>query len=168
MELKNEEFDFGEIYERKLKSHLDMKLVEFNFKFIRQILPCNDYLSRFTERSKLCTHCDAVENIMHMVFNCSHMRAFWNCIENALQVNINQVIILCWKKELSKADDVILEYIVYFVFLFKYNTNNNLTVHKTLAEYVKHKLEHIRAIYNHVLDSQCIVDTIEDYINVLE
>ena len=96
--------------------HIDMKLVEFNFKLIYNIIPCYKYLSKFTALTKEYQLCKQTEDTLHMLVDCISLNTFWKNISNFFGLNINKSTILCGSKTLTSNENVVLEYVTYFVF----------------------------------------------------
>ena len=80
------------IYIRKVKLIDDIKLKEFNFKLLHNIVPCGRILSKWKENiSENCKVCTEIETTRHMLFECGRVKNLW--------IKVSQILLYCikWK-----------------------------------------------------------------------
>ena len=81
---------------QKLLSVKIVKLKEFNFKLLNNIVPCGNVLSKWkTNISKYCDVCNEIETTKHMLFDCKRINDIWNLISNVTKTNISWKEIVC-------------------------------------------------------------------------
>ena len=84
------------ILKRKLIDIKEIKLREFNFKIIHNILPCNEMLHKWTiKQDSKCDLCDKVQTIRHLLFECVFVKEVWVLVERMLDCKITYDDILC-------------------------------------------------------------------------
>ena len=65
------------------------KFTEFKFKIIHNVLPCGKQLCRWNNNySGLCVYCGEVENITHLLYECSRIKNIWRVVSNCMKTNI--------------------------------------------------------------------------------
>ncbi len=75
-----------------------MKIAEFNYKFLNNILPtgCNLYKWKKVPTSA-CICCDfPLHDAGHLFLECPNVQTFWNKIDDALQIQINCVDVISY------------------------------------------------------------------------
>lgn len=88
----------------------NMKLVEFNFKLLHNILPSGKFLHRWKiQNSDLCVLCDIIDDYKHMFLHCKHIGNLWTiiiaemCILFDIAIDVNyEAIILGYKSSENK------------------------------------------------------------------
>lgn len=146
----DDDSDFKQIYTKLLCLTKDKHLLEFNFKFLHLILPTNQYLSHITAKTDKCNQCNTTEDIQHMLFTCPTLRPFWYKIRQFLQTEISITTFVSCKDTLSKINRHILNYVIYYVFLYRYLNNLDNRFQCNAETYVQTKLRNKAYIYEHI------------------
>ena len=83
-------------YKVKIKHIKDIKLLEFNYKVLNNILPCNVNLKMWRIKdSDECPTCGDAHNIVHMLYDCVGAQRIWSLVHAATGYQITpQTIIL--------------------------------------------------------------------------
>ena len=123
------------IYEQKTIKISVPKLAEFNFKLLHNIVPCGKILHKWNSKvSEKCNHCNEIENIEHMILLCKNVKYVWECVTNALKVNIKWKTIVCGfvSSEINKnveLSNIVISIVAYSIFKFsnreKWNETRN-------------------------------------------
>ena len=81
--------DWSKIYINPFRSTIDTKLRAFQYKFLKQILPTNDFLHKCKiVQSSLCDLCNMHnETIIHLFWECPVSQAFWSNFSRFLEEN---------------------------------------------------------------------------------
>ena len=80
---------------KKIKLEKEIKLKEFNFKLLHNILPCNRNLEKWKLKSNdKCDVCSLPQTIEHLLYDCTYVKPLWTLIEKYLGVNIGYKQIL--------------------------------------------------------------------------
>ena len=84
------------ILRRKMITIKEIKLREFNFKIIHNILPCNQNLKRWriTQEDK-CDICEEVQSIKHLLFECGAIKRLWELVEEIINCKITYYEVIC-------------------------------------------------------------------------
>ena len=79
--------DDSYIYIEKVWLEKEMKLKEFNFKFLHGTLPCNKNLKQWKIRTcDSCDVCGKVQTTEHLFWNCRYIRSLWKIVESVLDI----------------------------------------------------------------------------------
>ena len=93
---KDEDVSNEDIFRVKLVNIKELKLREFNFKVIYNILPCNVNLKRWGKKDyDVCDVCQESQTVKHLLFDCQYVKPLWKVIESVLDRNITFSHILC-------------------------------------------------------------------------
>ena len=144
----NNKYTWETIYQQKLADIDIIKVKEFNFKILQNILPCGKVLSKWkTSISSKCSHCSELETVSHMLYECTRTQEIWEQISKCINCNISWKNIVCgWpnytRSNKIKAYNVIISTVAYAI--FKVNSNckfqgtNYSNVHLTnyICEYL--------------------------------
>ena len=66
----------------KLRQVKDNSLIQFNFKFMYNILPPPVNLCKWKLKDNdLCQYCDETRHIIHVFFYCKEIKLFWKFVE---------------------------------------------------------------------------------------
>ena len=77
------------VYRQKLKEIKEVKLKEFNFKLLHNIVPCGKILSKWKANIlEKCDACNEIETTKHMLFDCLRVNSIWKKISDLLKFNI--------------------------------------------------------------------------------
>ena len=84
-----EEFNWKKIYTTPLLSTNDIKLREFQYKYLKRIIPCNNFLNKcHLVSSALCDFCSMeIETLNHLFWECRHVQSFWMQLKDFLNTN---------------------------------------------------------------------------------
>ena len=122
--LETIEIDWKMVYKNIYNSTIDIKLRNFQYKFVNRIIPTNKSLMKFNIRnSNICDFCNMqVESIKHLFWECNHVQHLWNNIENWLR-NINLGVDITFKNIslgiLDKRNQLSSQAINYIIILAK-------------------------------------------------
>ena len=146
---ENATLEWDKIYLNTYSSSIDIKLRNFQYKYLFRIIPTNKRL--FTQNianSNLCDFCSTdIETIQHLFWECNQVQIFWNSFHNFvnsthIRMNLNfRTVSFGFFEE---TDDIniknfIIFYAKYFLFLNK--------CHKTIPRcelfklYLKKRIE---------------------------
>jgi hypothetical protein len=107
---------YRNIYKHKVKNIKDKKIAETNFKILNNILPCNEKLYIWGKsNTKMCTLCNEIEDITHLLFDCSFAKDVWLYVSNILNMDITQNMIL-FGLELTQAQNTVFSLITYYIY----------------------------------------------------
>ena len=96
----------------KLKGVQDYRLVQFNFKFLYNILPTPQNLHRWKIKdNSICTACDVEGTLFHVYFYCRKIEGFLKYIERLLRKVTGETFNLNYE---------------YFVYGYNLKTDNGL------------------------------------------
>ena len=102
------------ILKRKLIVIKEIKLREFNFKIIHNILPCNEMLHKWTiKQHNKCDLCDKIQTIGHLLFECVFVKEVWVLVERMLDCKITYDDILCGFENNQKYVSAIAAFAIY-------------------------------------------------------
>ena len=106
------------------KSTNDIKLRNFQYKYIMRIVPTNQFLTkRNIVGPALCEFCSMeIETISHMFWECAHVQQFWTSVADLLRVrdsNINITVKTFWIcHSKPKCDAIVINFIIFFGKIF--------------------------------------------------
>ncbi len=84
------------VYKQKVVNICMLKLKEFNFKILQNIVPCGRYLNKWKHNiDGNCKFCNMLETTEHMLYNCSRVNNLWEKVSNVLKCNIKWKHIVC-------------------------------------------------------------------------
>ena len=85
-----------EVFKKKLMDIKEIKLKEFNYKMLFDILPCNYNLKKWKlKESDRCDVCNEVQNVRHLLFECKYVKTLWETIEEILNCDITYQDVFC-------------------------------------------------------------------------
>ena len=160
---ENNKVIWKDIYEQKLVDINIVKVKEFNFKLLQNILPCGKVLSKWKPTiSSKCSCCNEIETVLHMLFECNRIREIWNKISLCLNCNISWKNIVCgWPNYIRSSKirsyNIIISTIAYSI--FKVNSNckfeekiyNNVQLIRYICQYLSYYTNVILDIENNSL-----------------
>ncbi len=150
-EIFSYDYEWKLIIERKIKNQFQVKISEFNYKMLNNILPTGDNLYKWKKVVKSnCIYCTEKEhNLEHLLWGCPHLNNFWNNISKVLHVDITwQCVVLgCDKNKESNGIISLLCYLVYKQYL----TDRERNVHSSFFSNIKRVIEYKLKIYPDVL-----------------
>ena len=82
-----ENINWKTIYTTSLKATKDIKLQNFNYKFLMRIIPTNKFLLKCNiGHTALCEFCSMeIETLNHLFWECIHVQHFWTNLSVFLQ-----------------------------------------------------------------------------------
>ena len=113
------------IYKQKVITPKIIKIAEFNYKILQNILPCGKVLHKWQHNiSDKCNHCGEIETVEHMLFNCSTISIIWQTISKCIKVNVQWKTIVCGFLASEQSSNI--EFLNLFISciaysIFKYN-----------------------------------------------
>ena len=79
----------------KVCNEKEIKLKEFNYKLLHNILPCNENLKRWKVKVKdSCDVCQEVQTAKHLLFDCVYVKPLWKTIDKLLDIKVSFPLIL--------------------------------------------------------------------------
>ena len=156
-QFSDETLQWKNIYLTVFKSTNDIKLRNFQYKYLMRIVPTNQFLTKCNiVGSALCEFCSMeIETVSHLFWECAHVQQFWTSVADLLRVcdsNINITLKtitfgICQSK--PKCDAIVINFIIflakYFIFqnkqnkkvpnmhVFKYYLSNRIKIEKEIA-----------------------------------
>ena len=77
-------------FSAKVVQEKEIKLKEFNFKLLHNILPCNKNLAKWKIKpNDRCDVCGQSQTIEHLLYSCIYVKPLWRVIETYLGVDIS-------------------------------------------------------------------------------
>ena len=128
-----------------IKSTIDTKLRDFQFKFLKRIIPTNTFLFKCNiSSSNLCDFCSSdIETVKHLFWECQFSQQFWLQLKTFLNnVNIDVTFDyknICFGISNTTLSNSIINFIIlsakYFIFKSKYMKNiPNITLFKSFLK----------------------------------
>ena len=156
-QFSDETLQWKNIYLTVFKSTNDIKLRNFQYKYLMRIVPTNQFLTKCNiVGTALCELCSMeIETVSHLFWECAHVQQFWTSVADLLRVcdsNINITVKtitfgICQSK--PKCDAIVINFIIflakYFIFqnkqnkkvpnmhVFKYYLSNRIKIEKEIA-----------------------------------
>lgn len=70
----------------------EIQLQNFSFRILHRVLPCQVYLKQIrVSQSNLCTRCGETDDLLHFLFECPRVNAFWQSLFSWLEVFENSI-----------------------------------------------------------------------------
>ena len=86
---ENTIFVWKSIYMQKVKFVYCVKLAEFNFKVLHNLVPCGYTISKWDKNiQSKCDYCGNEETTEHMLLTCNRINVIWSNLEKVLKMNI--------------------------------------------------------------------------------
>ena len=130
-QFNEENLDWKLIYTTSLQATKDIKLQNFNYKFLMRIIPTNRYLLKCNiGHTALCDFCSMdIETLNHLFWECIQVQHFWTNLSILLQeynvhikFNLRYILLGITGKNLTEIQ--LKNYIIllgkYFIFKSKY------------------------------------------------
>ena len=85
----NENINWTKIYLINISTSNDMKLRDFQYRYLNRIVPTNKFLSKCQiVRSSLCDFCNMeIETMHHLFWECRHVLFFWTKFRDFFEAN---------------------------------------------------------------------------------
>ena len=108
---------WGVVYEMKIKNQLEIKIADFNYKLLNNILPTGCNLHRWKKReSTSCIYCnEELHDSRHLLFECPHVSTLWQNISNVLVVNITWLTLALGIHE-NRNYNIVLSLLCYIIY----------------------------------------------------
>ena len=88
----NKRYSFSEwasIYKRKIKLLPCVKLKEFNYKLIHNLIYSGYIVNKWKPSvPRNCTYCNEVETTEHLLFNCDRVKSIWQIVGQLIKLDI--------------------------------------------------------------------------------
>ena len=115
------DIEWKQVYERKMKKQFEVKIAEFNFKLLHDILPttCNLYKWKKSECMS-CIYCQKdLHNEFHLFYECPYLENIWGILTDILGIDITWETIVLGSGEIGENNKVIslLSYVIYKKYL---------------------------------------------------
>ncbi len=95
-ELCSRHMSIEDVFRNQLCSRIEIKLKEFNFKVIYNILPCNVNLVNWRIKdSDKCDICASEHTIEHLLFNCKRSAYLWKVVKDVYHIDVTFGTIVC-------------------------------------------------------------------------
>ena len=157
------EINWSLIAQYKLKNQLQVKISEFNFKVLHNILGNNDNLFKWQKSpSPSCIYCNHhTHNSKHLLWECLPATHLWQNISGILNVNISwqDIIIGSDRDQILNRVISLISYVIYKKFLSDKEKVN--VVNDNLNFFVKQELIKQNEIYNICPSKQNICPILE-------
>jgi exonuclease III len=168
-EFNIQEINWKEIYEQKLKTALDARMSEFNFKILMNILATRLNLFRWQKAtSPLCIYCyNIVQNTKHMLWECPSVSNMWISVGQILNIDITwQHIVTGY--QLNKTLNPIITLIAYTVYK-KFQKEKEYTVmqYDDINVYMKSEIKYRKKVYDMCLKKP-LYQSVKDILDMLE
>ena len=159
---KYESFEF--VYLNKIIGIRDLKIAEFNFKLLHQILPCKTFLCKIgVIPDNRCAWCDKGESIEHMLFTCPSIGNIWNIIAKMLKIKLTNEMLAMSTKNVEK--DWLISLVQYLIFKrWVLNQNGQKILH--FKKYLQTELKSRYVVYN-INSYRGICNLISKLVNII-
>ena len=129
-EFENNNLEWKIIFNSYISSTLDIKLRNFQYKYIYRITSTNKRLFKQNiVNCNLCEFCNMyIESLKHLFWECNQVQIFWNSLDNFLKscnifINLNFQTISFGVSDYSYTDNNMYNFILfhakYFIFINK-------------------------------------------------
>ena len=135
-----------------------VKLKEFNFKILHNILPTGIYINKWNKNiSKYCEACTNEESMKHMLYDCNRIQIIWKIISQLIMIEIKWKHLVCFLPQYSTTlKTSTLNFIITIVCyaIFKANSkakfeNSNYRL-VNIKQEVKHNLLYYTKIMSYI------------------
>ena len=87
--------DESQIFTEKVYKEEEIKLKEYNFKILHNILPCNQNLMNWKIKTNPhCDICKSIQTIQHLIFDCSYAKPLWAKLDCLFGITVTFPMIL--------------------------------------------------------------------------
>ena len=150
-QFRDSSLNWKTIYTNRLSATKEIKLQNFQYKFLMRIIPSNTFLLKCKiATSALCDFCEMeIETINHLFWECLHVQQFWAEIANFLKdynVDITfNLITICFgiTQQINKPNIQVKNFVTllakYFIFRSKCQKIPLSSIH--FKSYLKQKLK---------------------------
>ena len=97
-EFLDEQLEWNKIFLNSAKTTLDVKIKNFQYKYLHRIIPTNKLLFKQNiSSSNLCNFCNMnIDCLKHLFWGCCHAQTFWNNF-NIFITDLNIHFEICYK-----------------------------------------------------------------------
>ena len=130
-QISDETLQWKTIYLIVFKSTNDIKLRNFQYRYILRIVPTNQFLTKCNiVGSALCEFCSMeIETVSHLFWECAHVQQFWTSVADLLRVCDSNIDItlntipfgICNSK--PKCDAIVINFIFVWKHIIFLKTN---------------------------------------------
>ena len=150
-QFNNENINWKTIYTTSLKATKDIKLQNFNYKFLMRIIPTNKFLLKCNiGHTALCEFCSMeIETLNHLFWECIHVQHFWTNLSVFLQeynilIQFNLRNVMLGITEGTNITEIQIKNLIillgkYFIFKTKYQKQ-----YPTLIRFKSHLCQRIQ------------------------
>ena len=158
----------SELYETiyiKVKNIPDKKLAEFNFKILHSIMICGKYLNKWDNSvSKTCNICNTLEDIQHILYECTLANCIWNIANNVIDTPFTKRdIILHYTNPVNNHAVnffiTIISYCIYKFWVICHNqeqVKNKITMKFHMISDLRHRIIILNSINNNCKTSKLL------------
>ena len=125
-----DEPDWSVVFVNKVTFQLEIKIAEFNFKFLNNFLPTKDNLYRWKKSdSPICTFCNQhIHDRKHLLWDCADIRNVWCTINSVTPILIDWKLIVTGSNSNKCVNKVVslICYLIYKKYLADKDKHQNL------------------------------------------
>ena len=133
-----------EAFRNLLCSKIEIKLKEFNFKVVHDILPCNVNLVRWRKgESVSCDICECRHTIEHLLFSCHRATYIWNLVKNVYNIDVLYINLKCGFSNIESQTShmiCLLAFLLYKEWLLHSLSKKERSVHFPFQFYINELL----------------------------
>ena len=120
--------EWYQVYCNKLKSQLETKIAEFNYKLINGILPTGNNLFKWKRaHDTCCIYCHTLyHDAKHLLFECMHLSNIWDNVSTTINDDVTWHTVVLGNDEKQYVNLIVslLCFIIYKMFLIDRNNAN--------------------------------------------
>ena len=95
LEWKLDASAFEQSFQNIYKATISTQLRDFQYRLLWNRIPMNDKLYRWKiKNSPQCDFCDETDNILHSIYQCTHVRTLWTSLELFIRKNFTDSTVL--------------------------------------------------------------------------
>ena len=115
------DIEWKRVYERKMKNQFEVKIAEFNFKLLHEILPTAYNLHKWKKIEQMsCIYCQSeLHNGIHLFYECPYLGNIWDILSDILGTDITWETIVLGSGDIGENNKVVslLSYVIYKKYL---------------------------------------------------
>ena len=164
----NHETCWSHVYENKLNSQFEVKIAEFNYKMLNNILPTGDNLYKWKKvPTPNCIYCGfETHNLQHLFWDCSHLNSLWNIISSILNIEITWELLVIGTNK-NKNFNTILSLICFIVYKRYLCNKEKPDCFPNLSNEIVREIEYRLQVYSNVTCSHETRTRLQDICNML-
>ena len=145
-DILGEEIEWADVCEMKLRNQLEMKIAEFNYKLLNDLLPTGYNLYRWKRKdSTSCIYCDELmHDSYHLLFQCQDVSQFWLEVSDIINVDITWITLALGYNENKNYNTVLslLCYVIYKKYLIdKQNETQILHIKTFMKKEIQQRMQ---------------------------